>query len=121
GGLIADRVSRRYTICASLFVWSAVTWATGHVSTYEELLWTRTLMGFSEAFYIPAALALIADYHPGGTRSRAVGIHQTAIYCGIMLGGFSGYAADDPRLGWRFTFDAAGIAGILYAVPLLLM
>src|SRR5580765_6894280 len=34
GGYIADRFSRRHTICASLFVWSAITWATGHVTTY---------------------------------------------------------------------------------------
>ena len=65
GGYLADRFSRRVTICASLFVWSAVTWATGHVTTYDGLLWTRTLMGISEAFYIPAALALIADFHTG--------------------------------------------------------
>ena len=32
GGYIADRFSRRLTICASLFVWSAVTWWTGHVT-----------------------------------------------------------------------------------------
>src|SRR5438105_1356128 len=40
GGYVADRFSRRFTICASLFVWSAVTWATGHVTTYSDLLWT---------------------------------------------------------------------------------
>ena len=43
-------------------------------------------MGISEAFYIPAALALIADYHLGPTRSRAVGLHQMAIYCGRHRG-----------------------------------
>jgi MFS family permease len=119
GGYIADRFSRRYTIAASLFVWSAVTYATGQVTTYQELLWTRTLMGISEAFYIPAALALIADYHSGRTRSRAVGLHQTAIYCGIILGGFSGYLADAPDIGWRFAFDATGLIGIAYALPLI--
>ena len=76
GGYIADRFSRRLTICGSLFVWSAVTWVTGHVTTYDGLLWTRSLMGISEAFYIPAALALISDYHAGPTRSRAVGMHD---------------------------------------------
>ena len=65
GGYLADRFSRRFTICASLFVWSAVTWLTGHVTTYDELLIVRSLMGISEAFYIPAALALITDYHTG--------------------------------------------------------
>jgi MFS family permease len=71
GGYLADRYSRRTVICASLFVWSAVTWATGHVTTFDGLLVTRSLMGVSEAFYIPAALALIADHHRGPTRSRA--------------------------------------------------
>jgi len=121
GGYIADRFSRRYTICGSLFVWSAVTWAMGHVTTYEGLLLTRSLMGVSEAFYIPAALALIADYHSGHTRSRAIGFHQMAIYVGVIVGGFSGYVADAPTLGWRSAFDACGIAGILYAVPLALL
>ena len=121
GGYIADRFSRRYTICGSLFVWSAVTWATGHVTTYDGLLLTRSLMGISEAFYIPAALALIADYHAGHTRSRAVGLHQMAIYVGVIIGGFSGYVADAPTLGWRLAFDACGIAGIIYAVPLALL
>jgi MFS family permease len=119
GGYIADRYSKRFTICASLFVWSTITWITGRVHSYEELLWTRTLMGVSEAFYIPAALALIADYHCNLTRSKAVGFHQIAIYCGVLLGGFSGYIADEPKLTWRFAFDITGIVGICYALPLM--
>jgi MFS family permease len=121
GGYLADRYSRRWVICGSLFVWSAVTWATGHVTTYDGLLATRSLMGVSEAFYIPAALALIADHHLGRTRSRAVGLHQTAIYAGVILGGFSGYVADDPSLGWRRAFDACGLLGMAYALPLVLL
>lgn len=121
GGYIADRFSRRFTICGSLFVWSAVTWWTGHVATYGELLWARSLMGVSEAFYIPAALALITDYHTGNTRSRAVGLHQMAIYFGVIAGGFGGYVADTPALGWRLAFVACGIFGMAYAVPLVLL
>ena len=116
GGWIADRVSRRSVICASLFVWSAVTWATGHVETYQQLVVTRALMGISEAFYFPAALALIADYHRGPTRSRAVGLHQSAIALGAILGGFAGYVSQHPDLGWRFAFAACGMVGVGYAV-----
>ena len=118
GGLLADRCGRRWVICGSLFVWSAVTWWTGHVGSYHELLWARSLMGISEACYIPAALALIADHHGSATRSRAVGLHQMAIYCGVILGGFGGYVADDPRLGWRMAFDICGFVGMAYALPL---
>jgi len=138
GGYVADRFTRRFTICASLFVWSAVTWWTGHVTTYTELLWARSLMGISEAFYIPAALALITDYHTSRTRSRAVGLHQMAIYFGVIAGGFGGYLADIVTmqiqfvdlegitqsfsfdLGWRFAFSACGVIGMLYAVPLVI-
>ena len=121
GGYLADRFSRKLTICASLFAWSAITYATGHVTTFDGLLWTRTLMGVSEAFYIPAALALITDFHTGGTRSRAVGVHQMGIYCGVILGGFTGYIADEPTLGWRWVFNAVGLVGILYAPVLLVL
>ncbi len=121
GGYIADRFSRRFTICGSLFVWSAVTWWTGHASTYNELLVARSLMGISEAFYIPAALALIVSYHTGRTRSRAVAVHQMAIYVGQIVGGFGGYVADAPNLGWRFAFDGCGIFGMLYALPLVVL
>ncbi|MFZ5926674.1 MAG: MFS transporter [Acidobacteriota bacterium] len=118
GGYLADRFSRRYVIAGSLLVWSAVTWATAHAATFQQLLVTRAVMGVSEAFYIPAALALIADYHLGPTRSRAVGAHQMGIYAGVILGGFSGYAADHPELGWRWMFELCGLAGLLYALPL---
>jgi MFS family permease len=118
GGFVADRYSRRFTLCASLFIWSAVTFWTGRVTTYNELLVARSLMGISEAFYMPAALALIADYHVGATRSRAIGLHQMGIYLGVIAGGFGGYVADHPALGWRFAFLACGVFGMVYAVPL---
>lgn len=120
-GYIADRFSRRLTICCSLFVWSAVTWWTGQVETYNELLLARSLMGFSEAFYVPAALALISEYHIGSTRSRAIGLHQMGMYFGQILGGFGGYVAQSPELGWRSAFVGCGYFGMLYAIPLVLI
>ncbi len=121
GGYLADRYSRRHVIAGSLLVWSAVTWMTGHVTSYDQLLATRALMGISEAFYIPAALALIADFHSGHTRSRAVGLHQMGIYVGVIVGGFTGYAADHPALGWRCAFELCGLVGMVYALPLFLL
>jgi MFS transporter, Spinster family, sphingosine-1-phosphate transporter len=119
GGYVSDRLSRRWVITASLFIWSMVTWWTGHATTFHELLTARAMMGISEAFYIPAALALITEYHPTLTRSRAVGVHQAGIYVGQILGGFAGYLADSPDHGWRWAFSTCGMIGVIYAIPLL--
>ncbi len=119
GGYVADRFGKRWVIGGSLFAWSAVTWGTGHVTTFHELMAARALMGISEAFYIPAALALISEYHFGSTRSRAVGVHQAGIYVGQILGGFAGYVADSPDHGWRWMFTTCGMIGVIYAIPLL--
>ena len=120
GGYVADRYSRRHVIVTSLFIWSLVTFATGFVHTYEQLVWTRALMGISEAFYIPAALALITDFHVGRMRSTAVSVHQVGIYSGLILGGFAGYVADSPMFGWRTAFYCCGALGALYSLPLMM-
>jgi MFS family permease len=114
GGYLADRFNRRWMVILSVFIWSLVTWCTGHAHTFAEMAWTRALMGMSEAFYIPAALALIADFHTGPTRSRAIGIHMCGIYAGQALGGLGGYIAD--KSSWRDAFYWFGACGVFYAV-----
>lgn len=116
GGFLADRVSRSKVIIGSLFLWSAATWLTAHASTANELLFTRGLMGFSEACYIPAALALIADYHPGRTRSLATGLHMIGISVGQGLGGLGGWLAE--RHDWTYAFSLFGGIGVAYSVLL---
>lgn len=118
GGWLADRFSRSRVIVVSLLVWSLVTWLTGHARNYEELLVARALMGISEACYIPAALALIADYHRGSTRSLATGIHMTGISAGSALGGVGGWLAQ--HYGWSLSFTLFGLIGIGYALLLCL-
>ncbi|HKP16206.1 MAG TPA: MFS transporter [Gemmatimonadaceae bacterium] len=118
-GYISDRFSRRWVIGASLLAWSVVTWWTGQATSFNELLTARAMMGISEAFYFPAALALITEYHLGPTRSRAVGVHQVGVYLGQIIGGFAGYVAEAPTLGWRWAFSTSGMIGVVYAIPLL--
>ncbi|MCB1277729.1 MFS transporter [Prosthecobacter sp.] len=115
-GFLADRFNRSRLIVFSLLVWSALTWLTGHARSFEELIIVRALMGLSEAAYLPAALALIADYHRGSTRSLATGIHMTGLSVGTGLAGIGGWLAQ--RQGWRFAFDIFGWFGIAYAVAL---
>jgi len=116
-GMIADKVNRKWLIVISLFVWSAVTFSMGYATTYNQLYWLRALMGVSEALYIPAGLAMIADYHSDKTRSLAVGLHLSGLYVGQALGGFGATIAD--KFSWSATFHSFGFIGMGYAFILI--
>ncbi|QEC74207.1 MFS transporter [Arachidicoccus ginsenosidivorans] len=117
-GAVADRVNRKWLIVGSLLVWSGVTFGMGYARTFHELYLLRAVMGISEALYIPAALALIAEFHPKKTRSLAIGIHMTGLYLGSALGGFGATVA--ASYSWHFTFHTFGLMGIGYAFILIL-
>jgi len=120
GGYVADRLGRVPVILSSLAVWSLATWITGHVDTMSGMLWSRGLMGASEAFYLPAALALIADRHGSSTRSLATGIHQTGLYTGLVAGGaWGGWMGEHGD--WRSVFTILGAIGIGYLLLLALI
>ncbi len=115
-GAIADRMNRKWLIVASLFVWSSVTLLMGFTHDFSTLYILRMIMGLSEAMYIPAALALIADFHTGKSRSLAIGVHMTGLYVGQALGGFG--AMLSHHLSWENTFIYFGLFGALYALVL---
>lgn len=117
-GIIADRLNRKWLIIGSLFTWSAVTLLMGYATTFDQLYVLRAIMGVSEAFYIPAGLALIADYHQGKTRSLAIGFHTTGVYLGQAFGGFGAVVAS--TFTWQTTFHSFGLIGIAYCVVLML-
>lgn len=117
-GIFADRFSRKWLIIISLFIWSAVTFFMGYVTTFTGLYWLRALMGISEAVYIPTALSLIAEYHQNKTRSLAIGIHMIGIYLGQASGGYGAVIAD--AITWQSAFHFFGMAGLVYAFVLVI-
>ena len=118
-GYLADKFNRSKVIIGSLFIWSLVTWLTSQASNFEELLLARALMGISEACYIPAALALIVDYHPGNTKSTATGLHIGGVYIGQSLGFIGGWIAETQS--WHYAFHIFGIIGVIYAIILIFL
>ena len=118
-GIIADRMSRKWLVVGSIFVWSAVTFLMGYAHNFTQLYWLRAFMGISEALYIPSALSLIADWHEGKSRSLAIGIHMTGLYVGQAIGGFGATLA--AMLSWNAAFHWFGVIGVVYSIVLLLL
>ena len=111
-GMLVDRARRKTVILGGLHAWSLICLATGLSRNFTHLLLFRAAEGLGETFYFPASTSLISDYHSGLTRSRALGLHQTAVYMGTIGGGFfAGLIAES--YGWRWSFAVFGGLGVM--------
>jgi len=117
-GFLSDKSNKKIIIIISLFCWSVATLFTGLSTLLIYLIILRGVAtGAGEAFYSPAANALIGEYHEK-TRSTAMSIHQTALYAGIVVSGYlAGWIAD--IFGWRTAFYLFGGFGILLGILLI--
>ncbi len=116
-GNIVDRVRRKTAILGGLYAWSAICMATAAATGFRGLFTMRALEGIGEAFYFPASMSLVSDYHGPATRSRAIGAHQTSVYIGTIAGGFFA-GLIGQQYGWRWSFIVFGGAGILLGLVL---
>jgi len=119
GGWFGDRFSRKWVCTLSILFWSVATMLTGLANGVFLLILTRSVAtGGGEAFFGPANYSLLGQYHTD-TRARAMSIHQTSYYVGVILAGWlAGYIGD--HLGWKYAFYIFGGAGVLWAAVMAL-
>jgi MFS family permease len=117
-GFIGDRTSRKNLILGGFSFWSIITVATGWATIFWHLVTFRALEGFGEAFYFPASMSLISDYHGQRTRSRAMSFHQSSVYIGTIGGGALG-GLFGQLYGWRTGFYVFGLSGLVLSAILM--
>ena len=115
GGMAGDRLSRKWVVTIAILFWSVATMFTGLATGVVMLILLRSVAtGGGEAFFGPANYSLLGQYHTD-TRARAMSIHQTSYYVGVILAGWlAGYIAD--KLGWEYSFIIFGAAGIIWGI-----
>lgn len=117
-GIVGDRFQRKTLIIGGLIFWSLVTIGTALSTDYIHLVICRALEGFGEAFYFPASMSLLSDYHSKETRSKAMSFHQSSVYAGTIAGGtVAGFMGQ--YYGWHTSFYLFGGLGVLLGVALL--
>lgn len=120
GGWVGDRFSKKWVVTIAILFWSVATMFTGLANGVFLLILMRSVAtGGGEAFFGPANYSLLGQYHTD-TRARAMSIHQTAYYIGVILAGWlAGVIADffdkaNPGQGWKYSFLIFGAAGIIW-------
>ena len=117
-GIVGDRFARKSVIIGGLIFWSAITVATALSTRYSHLVICRALEGLGEAFYFPASMSMLSDYHGSDTRSRAMAIHQSSVYAGTIAGGTVA-GVMGQSMGWRSSFYLFGTLGTMLGLVLI--
>jgi predicted MFS family arabinose efflux permease len=112
---LLDRRRRSSLLALVLTVWSGMTALCGAAANFALLFLCRVGVGIGEAGAGPASHSLIGDYFRKLQRPAAIGFFSLGVplgnFLGIYLGGL--LVAD---LGWRMTFVALGLPGVLLAL-----
>jgi MFS family permease len=116
---LADRSNRRNILGACVLLWSGFTAACGLSRTYLQFLLARIGVGIGEAGGTPTSNALLADYFPAGRRPMAFTILALGAPLGAWLGADVAGAVANVY-GWRASFLALGVPGVLIGLLVLL-
>lgn len=109
-GRLGDSVRRRNMILFGLVFWSTATGLMPLATGFAMLLGMRTLVAVGESTYYPTATALISSWHRPQMRSRALAIHQTAVFAGGGIGGWVAGRLADAH-GWSMPFVVFALMG----------
>lgn len=116
-GRLGDTSRRSRVIIGGLVFWSIATMFVPLSTGFVMLLALRGLVAVGEGTYYPAATALISDWHQPQMRSRALSVHQTAVFAGAGIGAYTAGVLGDV-FGWRMPFVVFGALGLIVCVGL---
>jgi MFS family permease len=113
-GWLGDVRGPRRVLTRIVLWWSAFTMLTGGAQGFRSLVAIRFLFGVGEAGAFPNIIRSFAQWFPLRERGRASGI----MFLGSRLGGMLSAPIAlllIARLGWRLTFVAFGVIGLIWA------
>jgi AAHS family 4-hydroxybenzoate transporter-like MFS transporter len=114
GGMMGDRIGRRWTLIGAIFLFGLMTAAGGLTQDATQLLLVRFVAGLGIGAAIPNGAALISEFTPEKRRGRAIAIGMVFIPIGGILAGALG-ASLLEMFGWRTLLFIAGFLPIVLA------
>ena len=117
-GVLSDRVGRKPVLVPAVFAFSILSWASGLVQNFHQLLLVRALMGAAGGPTWSAMTALIEESSPSDRRGRNIGLVVSAAALVGLAAAPVLTTQVAARWGWRSAFFVAGIPGLVMSVLL---
>lgn len=117
-GALSDRVGRKPILIPAVFVFSALSWASGLAHNFHQLLVVRALMGAAGGPAWSTMTALIEESSPASRRGRNIGLVVSAAALVGLAAAPVLTTQVAVRWGWRSAFFVSGIPGLLIALLL---
>lgn len=111
GGTLADKLGKKLIICIGLFLFAISEFLFAVSHTFELLIISRVLGGFSAGMVMPGVTGMIADISPSSDKAKNFGYMSAIINSGFILGpGIGGFLAEFSH---RLSFYVAGVSGLV--------
>ncbi|WP_395399697.1 MFS transporter [Pseudoduganella sp. UC29_106] len=118
--ILADRWGRVRSIVVMAALWSLATLGCAMATGYGSMLAARLCVGIGEAAYGSVGIALILSIFPAHLRATLTGAFMAGGAFGSVLGmGLGGAVA--KVLGWRWSFGAMALFGMVLVLLYLLI
>jgi len=112
-GALSDRVGRKRILVPAVFIFSILSWFSGTVHSFHQLLLVRALLGLAEGPAWSIMTALIEESSAPTRRGRNIGIVvSAAALVGLAVAPVL-TTQIGARFGWRRAFFISGVPGLL--------
>ena len=85
-GVLGDRLGRRRMMLSALTVFGVSSVAASQMTTANQVILMRAVMGVSGAFILPISMAVIPTIFSEGERPRAIAVGGAGMFLGLPLG-----------------------------------
>jgi len=115
GGLLADKLGRRYIFALTLLIYGLATGASALATSLGVLLVFRFLVGLGLGAELPVASTLISEFSPRAIRGRVVVALEAFWALGWILAALIGTFIVPQANGWRWAL-AIGLIPAIYSL-----
>jgi len=117
-GVLSDRVGRKPLLIPAVLIFSILSWASGMVHSFHQLLLVRALMGMAGGPTWSIMTALIEESSPPNRRGRNIGLVVSAAALVGLAAAPVLTTQVAARWGWRSAFFVAGVPGLVMGLLL---